>query len=132
MQVTAQMKTFIDRCLSFGHRPCLQGKIGASIAVYAGVGSANSVADYMNGVLRAWGASTVGKLVAYAARPGQLKSGEKAKAIELAERLIDAVNGKISLPEYVPNPQMRHLIKSQKDMMRADYAYWLSKGWIQQ
>ncbi|MFW9913349.1 MAG: hypothetical protein ACFFEU_12810, partial [Candidatus Thorarchaeota archaeon] len=71
-------------------------------------------------------------LVAYAARPGQLKSGEKAKAIELAESLIDAVNGKISLPEYVPNPQMRHLVKSQKDMMRADYEYWLNKGWIEQ
>lgn len=132
MQVTAQMKTFIDRTLSFGHRPCLQGKIGASVTVYAGVGSAHSVADYMNGVLRAWGVSIVGKLVAYAARPGQLKSGEKAKAIELAESLIDAVNGKLGLPEYVPNPQMRHLVKSQKDMMRADYEYWLNKGWIQQ
>jgi multimeric flavodoxin WrbA len=131
MQVTAQMKTFIDRTLSFGHRPCLQGKIGASVTVYAGVGSAHSVADYMNGVLRAWGASTVGKLVAYAARPEQLKSGVKVKAIELAESLIEAVNGKLSLPEYVPNPQMRHLVKSQKDMMRADYEYWLNKGWIQ-
>jgi multimeric flavodoxin WrbA len=132
MQVTAQMKTFIDRTLQFGHRPCLQGKVGASVTVYAGVGSAHSVADYMNGVLRAWGASTVGKLVAYAARPTQVKSGEKAKAVELAESLIDAADGKLSLPEFVPNPQMRHLIKSQKDMMRADYQYWVNKGWIEQ
>ncbi|MFW9804838.1 MAG: hypothetical protein ACFFFC_19435, partial [Candidatus Thorarchaeota archaeon] len=77
-------------------------------------------------------ASTVGKLVAYAARPGQLKSGEKAKAVELAEKLIDAVNGKLSLPAYVPNPQMRHLVKSQRDMMHADYEYWVSKRWIEQ
>jgi len=132
MQVTAQMKTFIDRTLSFGHRPCLQGKIGASVTVYAGVGSAHSVTDYMNSVLRGWGASTVGEMVAYAARPRQLKPGEKAKAVEFAERLIDAVNGKLSLPKYVPNPQMRHLVKSQKDMMRADYEYWVKKGWIEQ
>jgi len=129
-QVTAQMKTFIDRTLSFGHRPSLQGKIGASVAVYAGVSSAHSVADYMNKVLSSWGVSTVGKLVAYAPRPGQLKSGVKAKAVELAERLIDAVNGKLILPEHVPNPQMRHLVSSQRDMMRADYDYWLNKGWI--
>lgn len=131
-QVTAQMKTFIDRTLQFGHRPCLQDKIGASVVVYAGVGSANSVADYMNGVLRAWGATAIGKHVAYAARPTQLRLGEKAKAVELAERLIEAADGKLSLPEFVPNPQMRHLIKSQKDMMRADYQYWVNKGWIEQ
>jgi len=129
-QVTAQMKTFIDRSLQFGHRPCMQGKIGASVVVYAGVGSAHTVADYMNAVLSSWGVSTVGKLVAYAARPEQLDLREKTKAVELAERLIDAVNGELSLPEYVPNPQMRRLVMSQKDMMRADYAYWMKKGWI--
>jgi multimeric flavodoxin WrbA len=129
-QVTAQMKTFIDRTLHLGHRPRLQGKVGASVTVYGGVGSAHSVADYMNMILHSWGASPVGKLVAYAVRPGDLDSGVQKKAIELAEKLIDSVNVKLDLPTYEPSSQLKRLIQSNKDMMRADYKFWVSKGWI--
>jgi multimeric flavodoxin WrbA len=66
------MKTFIDRCVSFGHRPCLQGKYGASASVFTGVGSIEDVADYMNRILLGWGASPVGKVCGYAVRPGEL------------------------------------------------------------
>lgn len=81
--VTAQMKTFIDRCVSFAHRPCMQGKYAASVSVYAGVGSVDDVAEYMNGVLRTWGAYTVGKVTGFAVGPGELEETVLENAAEM-------------------------------------------------
>ncbi len=65
LNVTAQMKTFIDRMLAYGHRPTLVNKYGGSIVVYAGVGKPESVAEYLNRVLRAWGIMPVGYAIGF-------------------------------------------------------------------
>jgi len=132
LHVTAQMKTFLDRCVSLAHRPCLQGKYGAAVTVYAGVGSAKAVANYLNNVLAGWGATPVGAVSALAVRPGEVPQRALNEADELAEKIIDAVYGRKQYPAPEPSPQMKRLIKSYPSFFKADYAYWIKKGWIRE
>lgn len=128
--VTAQMKTFIDRCVSWGHRPCLFGKYGAAVSVYAGIGSAQSVADYLNMVLRGWGVTTVGTATAHAVFPGDLNEDAYDEARTLADSII--VRSAESVPPFDPPSDMRHLIESNKERLVADYEYWQQMGWLKQ
>lgn len=133
MHVTAQMKTFIDRCVSFGHRPCLQGKYGASVSVFAGVGSVEDVADYMNRLLLGWGASPVGKACGYAVRPGELSKSVLDQAAELGRELVKAIREKREPQDWMKTEtkeQLRQLIVRNRDFFKADYEYWKEKGWI--
>lgn len=130
LNVTAQMKTFLDRCLPYGHRPSLQGKYGAAITVFAGVGNAKDVAKYLTNIMTHFGITTVGSISAFATRPGELKEGTKKRAIELADKIIDAAEGRVEYPEPKPNPQMKRLVLYNKDFFRADYQYWVEKGWM--
>ncbi len=132
LQVTGQMKTFLDRCLPIAHRPCLHGKVGASVSVYAGVGSAKAVANYMNGVLGHWGASIVGSVSAFAVSPNELTEEAREESKELALKIIEAVSGKKKYPESEINPQMKKLIMDRKEQFTADYEYWVKKGWIEE
>ena len=132
LHVTAQIKTFIDRCVSFGHRPCLQGKYGASVSVFAGVGSVDDVADYMNRLLRGWGATPVGKVCGYAVVPEGLSQSVLNQAGHIGQELVQAIKEKWEPPEdwLKTKDQMKRLILRNKDFFRADYEYWKDKGWI--
>ena len=132
LHVTAQMKTFIDRCVSFGHRPCLQGKYGASVSVFAGVGSVDDVADYMNRLLRGWGATPVGKMCGYAVVPEGLSQIVLNQAGRIGQELVQAIKEKRELPEdwLKTKDQMKRLILRNKDFFKVDYEYWKDKGWI--
>ncbi len=130
LNITAQMKTFIDRMLAFGHRPSLKG-YGASIVVYAGVGDAEIVAKYMNRILKSWGLVPVGYLTAYAVLPGEV-SDESIKATkEFGKKIAKAVDDKIA-PEITEEDlklrdQLINLIKKYKSIMKADYEFWKEK-----
>jgi len=132
LNVTAQMKTFIDRCLSFGHRPSFQGKVGASVVVYAGVGSVEDVADYLNMVLGGWGITPLGKVCAFAVRPGDIDSEIIEKAHQLGQRMVNVFDEGIQ-EELHPKPseQMKTLVTENKDFFKADYEFWKNKGWIE-
>lgn len=134
IHVTAQMKTFLDRCVSLAHRPCLQGKYGASVSVYAGVGNVEDVADYMNGVLRGWGAATVGTVCGYAVGSGELAEAVFENAAEIGRELVEAIKErrKYRVPEesVKRRKQMKNLILRNKDFFKVDYEYWKAKGWI--
>ncbi|MEM0330075.1 MAG: flavodoxin family protein, partial [Archaeoglobaceae archaeon] len=64
LNVSAQMKCFIDRMLAFGHRPSLRG-YGGAIVTYAGVGEPKVVAEYLNRVLKSWGVYPVGYAIGF-------------------------------------------------------------------
>jgi len=131
--VTAQMKTFLDRSLGYGHRPRGDWKPGLALSVSAGHGE-TWVADYLGRVMRAFGAFAVGKFTAIAVGPGEFLGREavEARAADLARDLAQAVKEK---RRYPPTDQdlaywqfMSNLIKENRDFMVADYEHWQELG----
>jgi multimeric flavodoxin WrbA/putative sterol carrier protein len=131
--VTAQMKTFLDRSLGYGHRPRRGWKPGLALSVSAGHGE-TWVADYLGQVLRAFGAFAVGKFTAIAVGPGEFLGREavEARAADLARDLVQAVKEK---RRYPPTDQdlhywqfMSNLIKENRGFMAADYEHWQEAG----
>jgi multimeric flavodoxin WrbA len=134
--VTAQMKTFLDRSLGYGHRPQRGWKPGLALSVSAGYGE-TWVADYLSRVLRAFGAFAVGKFTAIAVGPGEFLGREavEARAADLARDLALAVKEK---RRYPPTDQdlhywhfMSNLIKENRDFMVTDYEHWQETGLFQ-
>ena len=131
--VTAQMKTFLDRSLGYGHRPRGDWKPGLALSVSAGHGE-TWAADYLGQVLRLFGAFPVGKFTAIAVGPGEFlgKEAVEARAADLARDLARAVKeGR----RYPPTDQdlrywhfMSNLIKENRDFMVADYDHWQELG----
>jgi multimeric flavodoxin WrbA/putative sterol carrier protein len=131
--ITAQMKTFLDRSLGYGHRPRGDWKPGLALSVSAGHGE-TWVADYLGQVLRLFGAFPVGKFTAIAVGPGEFWGREavEARAADLARDLARAVKeGR----RYPPTDQdlrywqfMSNLIKENRDFMVADYEHWQELG----
>jgi multimeric flavodoxin WrbA/putative sterol carrier protein len=131
--VTAQMKTFLDRSLGYGHRPRGDWKPGLALSVSAGHGE-TWAADYLGQVLRLFGAFPVGKFTAIAVGPGEFLGREtvEARAADLARDLARAVKeGR----RYPPTDQdlrywhfMSNLIKENRDFMVADYDHWQELG----
>jgi len=132
LNVTAQMKTFIDRMLAYGHRPTLTGKYGGSIVVYAGVGDPKAVADYLNMVLRAWGIIPVGYAIGFGVLPGEVKEEHLKEAENLGRRILRAIEEGYK-PEVDERgrklqEQLLKLISDYRHILKADYEFWKKKG----
>jgi multimeric flavodoxin WrbA/putative sterol carrier protein len=131
--VTAQMKTFLDRSLGYGHRPRGDWKPGLALSVSAGHGE-SWVADYLGRVLRAFGAFPVGKFTAIAVGPGAFlgKPAVEARAADLARDLAQAVKEGRRYPATDHDLAywhfMSNLIKQNRDFMAADYEHWQELG----
>lgn len=131
--VTAQMKTFLDRSLGYGHRPRRNWIPGLALSVSAGHGE-SWVADYLGRVMRAFGAFPVGKLTAIAVGPGEFLGREavEARAADLARDLTRAVKEKRRYPatdqDLLYWQFMSNLIKENRDFMAADYEHWQETG----
>ena len=131
--VTAQMKTFLDRSLGYGHRPRGDWKPGLALSVSAGHGE-TWAADYLGQVLRLFGAFPVGKFTAIAVSPGEFlgKEAVEARAADLARDLARAVKEGRRYP--VTDQDLRYwhfmsnLIKEHRDFMVADYEHWQELG----
>jgi multimeric flavodoxin WrbA/putative sterol carrier protein len=135
--VTAQMKTFLDRCLALGHKPRPTWKPGLAISVAASVGEVDT-ALYLGGVLRPFGAFSVGSLTALATGPGGFlgKPAVEQRARDLARDLAVAVKEKRRYPatgnDLVFYQFMSALIASEKDrLMKDDYEHWQKHGLIE-
>ena len=134
LNVTGQMKTFIDRMLAYGHRPTLGGKYGGSIAVYAGVGRPEDVAGYLNRVLKAWGVVPVGYAIGFGVMPGDVSEESIEKARELGRKIAEAFEkgyrAEVTEEDVVLQRQLLTLIKNYGNLMKADYEYWKEKGML--
>ncbi|MCS7144232.1 MAG: flavodoxin family protein [Archaeoglobaceae archaeon] len=130
LNVSAQMKCFIDRMLAFGHRPSLSG-YGGSIVTYAGVGEPKVVADYLNRVLKAWGIYPVGYAIGFGVMPGDVKEEdiEKAKMLgkQIAKAFEDRIKPEAKKEDFTLQNQLITLIKNYKEFMKADYEFWKDK-----
>ena len=132
--VTAQMKTFLDRCLAFGHKPRPTWKPGAAVCVSAGLGETD-VGAYLASVLRVFGAYSSGILTAMATGPGGFigRDAVEQQAEDVSRGLIRAIQEKRRVP---PTDQdlrfyqfMSNLIKShQHSVMQHDHQHWEEHG----
>ncbi len=134
LHVTGQMKTFVDRCLAFGHKPQPTWKPGLAISVSAGMGETDT-ANYLAFLLRNFGAFSVGTLTAMATQPGGFmgKEAVEARAVDLARDLARAIKEKRRYPATDRDLRfyyfMGNLVKSQKDgVMKHDYQHWQEHG----
>jgi multimeric flavodoxin WrbA/putative sterol carrier protein len=136
MHVTGQMKTFLDRCLAFGHKPRSTWKPGLAISVSAGMGETDA-ANYLAFVLRTFGAFSVGTLTAIATGPGEFlgKEAVVGRAADLAKDLARAIKEKRRYPATDRDLRfyqfMGSLVKSEKDtIMKHDYRHWQEHGFF--
>jgi multimeric flavodoxin WrbA/putative sterol carrier protein len=131
--VTAQMKTFLDRSLPYGHKPRGTWKPGLAVAVSAGMGE-TSVAEYLGNVLRAYGSYSVGSLTAIAVGPGEFlgKEAVASRAADLARDLARAVHGQRRYPatdrDLLFWQFMGNLVKENRGFMKHDYEHWQEHG----
>lgn len=131
--VTAQMKTFLDRSLGYGHRPRGTWKPGLALSVSAGYGE-TWVADYLSRVLKVYGAFPVGQLTAIAVGPGEFlgQDAVAARAQDLARDLVRAVREGRRYPATDQDLHfwhfVGHLIKEHQDFMKADLEHWQKLG----
>jgi multimeric flavodoxin WrbA/putative sterol carrier protein len=137
LSVTAQMKTFFDRSLAFGHKPRTTWKPGLAVCVSAGLGETN-VAGYLEFLLRTFGAFPVGALTAMAVHPGGFwgKEAVEARAADLARDLARAVKENRRYPATDRDLRfyqfMGSLVKSQKDtVMKHDFKHWQEHGFYE-
>lgn len=134
LNVTAQMKAFIDRSLAYGHKPQTTWKPGLAISVSAGLGE-TKIAQYLAEMLRPFGAFSVGTLTALATRPGEFvgKENVEARAFDLAADLARAIKEKRLYPATDMDLRyyqfMGNLVEENKDtVMKDDYKRWHEQG----
>jgi multimeric flavodoxin WrbA/putative sterol carrier protein len=131
--ITAQMKTFLDRSLGYGHRPRGTWKPGLALSVSAGYGE-TWAADYLSRVLRFFGAFPLGKFTAIAVGPGEFLGREavEARAADLARDLAQALKEGRRYPATDQDLAywqfMSNLVKDNRDFMAADYEHWQELG----
>lgn len=136
LNVTAQMKTFIDRSLGFGHRPRGTWKPGLAVSVSAGMGE-TWVSDYLASLLRVFGAYPVGRLTAIGIGPGGFLGKElvEERAKDLARDLARAIREKRRFPATDQDLRywhfMAHLVRENRDFMRADHEHWEKHGFYE-
>jgi len=134
--VTAQLKTFLDRSLTFGHKPRVASKPGLAVIVSAGLAD-TSTAHYLEGMLRIYGAFSLGALVAIGTSPGGFlgKEAVEDRAQDLARDLVRAIKEKKRYPvtgdDLFAYLFMRDLVTREKDFMRDDYQYWQKAGFLE-
>ncbi|MFZ3253080.1 MAG: flavodoxin family protein [Syntrophales bacterium] len=135
-QVTAQMKTLIDRLCSIGHYLPFQGKYAVSVAVAGGAGE-EDVVKYLNTFLRRFGAFVVGEMGAKAIDPGEFrdKAGAFKEAGFLGQELVNALREKMEYPEQAAEiihfkEVLKNVILTKGALWKAEYAYWERMGWL--
>lgn len=131
--VTAQMKTFLDRSLAFGHKPRPTWKPGLAISVSAGMRETH-VAGYLGDMLRVYGAFSVGVLTAISVGIGEFwgKPAVEARAADLARDLAVAIKEKRRWPPTDRDLAfwrfMGGLVRDERELMKGDDSHWLKYG----
>jgi multimeric flavodoxin WrbA len=132
--VTAQMKTLMDRMTDAAHSKLLYDKYGFSVSTAGGSGE-----EKTTGILNEWllrcGAFYIGG-AGFAISWGPKKEKEAlAKAHDLGSELVAAIREKKRFPEQekVRDESMKRFafaITMNRELWKHDYDHWVSKGWI--
>jgi multimeric flavodoxin WrbA len=134
-QVTAQLKTFIDRLGHAIHCQRLLGKYGAVVATAGGSGQVET-ADYLETLLNRMGVQCTGR-VACTLDDGLVPAGSDVmrRSRELGQTLVSAVSEKKDFPEQLHTiSRMRQyfcdIMIKRKERWDWEYKYWQEKLWL--
>jgi multimeric flavodoxin WrbA len=134
--VTAQMKTLMDRMTDAVHSKLLYGKYGFSVATAGGGGEDQTIRILNDWLLRCGAIYTGG--AGFSVSWGPKKEKETLeKARQLGAELATAIREKKHYPEVekARDESMKNFayaIKMNKEMWQHDYEHWVKMGWIKE
>ncbi len=129
-QITASMKALFERISSLLHCKRLLGKYIAGV-VSSGSGRDQEVLDYIKNYAYVCGAQYSGGVSSCALAI----DGAALEAQKLGLKLVADIKQKEEYLEQIKiieqgREYFKKVILARKDDWKADYAYWLKKGWI--
>ncbi|WP_245920463.1 flavodoxin family protein [Methanospirillum stamsii] len=132
--VTAKMKTLLDRMADTVHCQRLLGKYSAAVSTAGGSGS-QEVADYLNHSLFIMGASVVGRVGANLSEGDETFKHAVQSSYKLGMDLADAIALKTSFPDQQKEHEamlqrMKELVTFRKDDWTYEYEYFKQKKWL--
>ena len=134
MNITAQLKTFLDRSANFVHEQYLDGKYGFSIMTAGGDGE-KEVLGIMNRFMQVSGGTTIGGVGHLMFRgPEGLEIAIKSSS-DMGRDLVAAIKDKRVYPEQAAEhakwkEHFANNIKANKDNWKHNYERWVEMGWI--
>lgn len=135
LNVTGQMKTFIDRFSHCFHRPRFFGKKALLLAT-TGIIGYEDVLKYLDTVARLWGFSVAGRAGLLTAEPVPRRLAEKNNH-EIARAARDFIfalqqPGEIrpGLYDVIVFHGQRGAFSQLAEISPADYQYWKERGWL--
>ena len=131
-QVTAQLKTLLDRMADGIHCQAFTGKYACSVCT-AGGSMADEIAAYMNSALSSVGATTVGTVgVNFMGNPDAIVPAEQ-KAKELGKKLTGAIKTQWKDPAQEKilaerKEYFKRLVSTNKDIWAHEYEHYQRLG----
>ncbi|MHC1627087.1 MAG: flavodoxin family protein [Methanoculleaceae archaeon] len=131
--VSAQMKTYLDRLADAIHCQLLEGKFGCAVATAGGSG-ADGVAEYLSQVLITLGATSVGTLGAVMADGEVAFRRSLSAAREMGRRLVGAIQSNWSdagqeAVHRETRERMMALVRMHEKEWPHQYEHWNRRGW---
>jgi multimeric flavodoxin WrbA len=131
--MTAQLKTLLDRMTSPLHCRFLDGKYVSSV-VTTGSGDDDTVIAMIDEFAIQCGAAILNGVGAAFIKPGAFDKAKAQSAI-LGKELVSAIEEHKTFPEQEKihrksRQRFARTISFQKDSWQHDYQYWLDKGWL--
>jgi len=132
--VSAQMKAFIDRLNGLIHCTALEGKYAVLVETSGGGGD-EEVIEYLERVVSALGALTVGSVASPGAGPRQFPDQEElfAKARTLGTELCASIAEKREFPDQMAahndfKERMKQLVGFMGDYWTYEREFWANRG----
>lgn len=136
MQVSGQMKTFLDRLANWYHIMNLAGKSGMTVTTITGSGL-EEVQKYLRRIFCATGVKVVADLEAYGTFPKTLVNPEEAKkeAWKTAEKVYPYITGEkqIETDESLERcfQTRKHMVTTCANWLPGHYKYWRENGMLE-
>lgn len=132
--VTAKMKSLLDRMADTVHCQRLLGKYSVAVSTAGGSG-AQEVADYLNQSLFIMGASIVGSVGLNLSDGEELFQKGVDRSYQLGIQLADAILTKAEFSDQQEGhnamlDRMKQLISFRKDEWPYEYTYFVQKKWL--
>nr|MBP9009407.1 flavodoxin family protein [Methanospirillum sp.] len=132
--VTAKMKTLLDRMADTVHCQRLLGKYSAAVSTAGGSG-AQEVADYLNQSLFIMGASVVGSVGVNLSDGEEMFQKGVDQSYQLGIQLADAILTKAEYPDQQQGhaamlERMKQLVSFRREEWPYEYEYFTHKKWI--
>lgn len=132
--VTAKMKTLLDRMADTVHCQRLLGKYSVAVSTAGGSG-AKEVTDYLNQSLFIMGASVIGAAWANLSEGEEMFQKAINTSAQIGKKMADAISSKATFPDQQKGhaemlERMKQLVAFRKDEWQNEYEYFVNKKWL--